>query len=1048
MDAPVRPRIRIARELPTLDQTPLWAGFDLAEVPGPVTDPPAGLDALLGGLNPDQLRAVTHGEGPLLIVAGAGTGKTQVITRRIAWLVATRRAKPGEVLGLTFTDKAAEEMAARVDQLVPYGYADTSISTFHAFGDRLIREFALELGLPTDVRVLSRAEVVIFLREHLFDFELDEYRPLGDPTRFLSSLASLFSRAKDEDVSPGRYLEYARRLGEEAAAMPPGEGTDAAREAARRQLEIARAYERYQALLSGAGFIDFGDQVALALRLLRTSPAAREAVRARYRYLLVDEFQDTNRAQSELVALLAEKHRNVTVVGDDDQSIYRFRGAAISNILEFRERYRGARTIVLRRNYRSLAPILESAYRLVRFNDPDRLEVHAGIVKELIPERSSAQTQPVRHEAFATGAEEADWIAAEIRRRVDAGARPRDHAILVRANADADPILRSLNMAGLPWRFSGTSGLYSRPEVRLLLAFLRVAADPSSSLDLYGLAASSVYRLGGEDLTTIMVSARRRNRSPWEVFGEVADGAAPFRVADEVRVEIARLVGDVKRYVELAQQRPAGEVLYTFLRESGILGRLASEDSAAAEEGLGNIARFFEIVRSQSALLADDRAIFLARHLSTLIEAGDDPATADLDPDADAVAVLTVHKAKGLEFPVVFLPGLVAGRFPVAARRETLGLPVELVQETLPEGDYQLQEERRLCYVAMTRARDELVLSHAADYGGNRARRVSPFVLEALDVPLAMAGGGWNPSQPIERIEAFEPLPPVAAPAPEPVIGPLTLSYYAIDDYVTCPLRFKFGHVLRVPTAPHHSLIYGAALHAAVQQFHRRQAHGDVMTEAELAAAFESAWTNDGFLSREHEAARLEAGRAALHRFRDAQLEPGAVIPAWVEREFSFSLGGDRIRGRMDRVDIEPADGSPQPSAELALAAASARADVIEPTFELLGRERVTITDYKSSDVRDPVRARQRTRDSLQLQIYAMAYEAMTGRLPDAVQLYFLDSGLASRVEVDAKRLDKARARIATAAAGIRARNYEPKPGPLACTYCPFREICPSSAAR
>ena len=1048
MDAPVRPRIRIAREPSTLDQAPLWAGFDLAEVPGPVADPPAGLDALLGGLNPDQLRAVTHGEGPLLVVAGAGTGKTQVITRRIAWLVATRRAKPGEVLGLTFTDKAAEEMAARVDQLVPYGYADTSISTFHAFGDRLIREFALELGLPTDVRVLSRAEVVIFLREHLFDFELDEYRPLGDPTRFLSSLASLFSRAKDEDVSPGRYLEYARRLGEEAAAMPPGEEIDGAREAARRQLEIARAYERYQALLSGAGFIDFGDQVALALRLLRTSPAAREAVRARYRYLLVDEFQDTNRAQSELVALLAEKHRNVTVVGDDDQSIYRFRGAAISNILEFRERYRGARTIVLRWNYRSFAPILESAYRLVRFNDPDRLEVHAGIVKELVAERSSTDAPPVRHEAFASGAEEADWIATEIRRRTDAGARPRDHAILVRANADADAILRSLNMAGLPWRFSGTSGLYARPEVRLLLAFLRVIADPTSSLDLYGLAASSVYRLGGEDLATIMVSARRRNRSPWEVLGEVADGTAPFRVADDVRVEIARLVGDVKRYVELAHQRPAGEVLYTFLRESGILGRLASEDSAAAEEGLGNIARFFEIVRSQSALLADDRAVFLARHLSTLIEAGDDPATADLDPDADAVAVLTVHKAKGLEFPVVFLPGLVAGRFPVAARRETLGLPVELVQETLPEGDYQLQEERRLCYVAMTRARDELVLTHAADYGGNRARRVSPFVLEALDVPLAVAGGGWNASQPIERIEAFEPLPQVAAPTPEPVTGPLTLSYYAIDDYLTCPLRYKFGHVLRVPTAPHHSLIYGAALHAAVQQFHRREARGDVMSEAELFAAFEAAWTNDGFLSREHEAARLEAGRAALHRFREAQLEPGAVIPAWVEREFSFSLGGDRIRGRMDRVDIEPADGGAEPSAELALAAASARADVIEPTFELLGREHVTITDYKSSDVRDPVRARQRTRDSLQLQIYAMAYEAMTGRLPDAVQLYFLDSGLASRVEVDPKRLEKARARIATAAAGIRARNYEPSPGPLACTYCPFREICPSSAAR
>jgi DNA helicase-2/ATP-dependent DNA helicase PcrA len=339
-------------------------------------------------------------------------------------------------------------------------------------------------------------------------------------------------------------------------------------------------------------------------------------------------------------------------------------------------------------------------------------------------------------------------------------------------------------------------------------------------------------------------------------------------------------------------------------------------------------------------------------------------------------------------------------------------------------------------------------MTHAADYGGNRARRVSPFVLEALDVPLAAAGSGWNPSQPIERIGAFEPLPPVAAPAPEPVTGPLTLSYYAIDDYLTCPLRFKFGHVLRVPTAPHHSLIYGAALHTAVQQFHRRQARGDVMSAAELNSAFEAAWANDGFLSREHEAARLEAGRAALHRFREAQLEPGAVVPAWVEREFSFSLGGDRIRGRMDRVDIEPADGVDPPTPELALAAASARADVIEPTFELLGRERVTITDYKSSDVRDPARARQRARDSLQLQIYAMGYEAMTGRLPDAVQLHFLDSGLVGRADVDPRRLAKARAQIATAAAGMRARDFTPKPDRLSCSYCPYREICPASAVR
>src|SRR5687768_5117146 len=514
-------RTRSRRRVRPLEQIPVWRGFETiapgTASPGQVADgvtEPTGIDALLDGLNAEQKRAVTHGDGPLLVVAGAGTGKTQVITRRIAWLIATRRARPSEILALTFTEKAAAEMQARVDQLVPYGYTDASIGTFHAFGDRLIREYALELGLPSDVRVLTRPEVVIFLREHLFEFKLDEYRPLGDPTRFLGRLAALFSRCKDEDIEPAAYLAHAARLEALAGADP---SDTALAEDARRQGELARAYARYQELLATSGFIDFGDQVNLALRLVRTSALARRDLQARFCYILVDESQDTNRAQSELVTLLAEPHRNVTVVGDDDQSIYKFRGAAISNILGFRDRDREARTVVLRRNYRSLAPVLEASYRLVRFNDPDRLEVRAGISKRLKPQREAATPAPVRLEAFASGAEESDWVAAEIARRIAAGSRPRDMAVLVRANAHADTILRSLNVAGIPWRFSGTSGLYARPEVRRLLSFLRAIADLRSSVDIYALAAGAPYDLGGEDLTAIVTTARRRHRSIWEI---------------------------------------------------------------------------------------------------------------------------------------------------------------------------------------------------------------------------------------------------------------------------------------------------------------------------------------------------------------------------------------------------------------------------------------------------------------------------------------------------------------------------------------------------
>jgi DNA helicase-2/ATP-dependent DNA helicase PcrA len=1069
-----------AREPTPLDQLPVWSVGPVVDEEPDVDRP--GLAALLGGLSSEQRRAVTHGDGPLLVVAGAGTGKTQVITRRIAWLIATKRAKPSEILALTFTDKAADEMAVRVDQLVPYGYTDTAIATFHAFGDRVVREFALELGLPTDARVLSRPETVIFLREHLFELGLDEYRPLGDPTRFLAALATLFSRAKDEDVGPAAYAAHADRLAADAeaaeasVAAAAASATDADRDAAaaisetaRRQAELARAYSRYQGLLGERGFVDFGDQVGLALRLLRESPSARRELQARYRYILIDEFQDTNRAQAELVALLAEPHRNVTVVGDDDQSIYKFRGAAISNILEFQARYRGARTVVLRRNYRSLAPILDAAYRLVRHNDPDRLEVRAGIAKRLRPERTAPGPAPVRLEAFATGAEEADWIAAEIGRRMGAGARPRDMAILVRANAHADAVLRSLNLAGIPWRFSGTTGLYGRPEVRLLLAFLRAMADLSSSTDVYALATSDVYGLGGTDLTAIVQMARRRHRSLWEVLEELDRQPGILRLTPATREAGSKLVADLRSYSEVAHQRPAGELLYAFLKGSGLLTRYAAAATPAAEEAVGNVARFFDIVRAQSALLADDRAPFVARHLATLIEAGDDPATADVDPEADAVSVLTVHKAKGLEFPVVFLVGLVAGRFPAVDRGETLALPLELVQETLPTGDFAIQEERRLFYVGMTRARDELVLTYAADYGGARARRVSPFILEALDLPAAsgIAGAGVAAPDPVARLEAARAAGPATGTQPEPSEGPLSLSFYAIDDYLTCPAKYRFAHVLRVPLAPHHAIVYGSALHQAVQEFHRRHAKGQVMSEAELIESFERAWLSEGFLSRDHEEARLEAGRAALRRFRDEQLEPGAVIPTYVEREFTFTLDGDRIRGRWDRVDIEPIpepdvadatrpterDRSPEDLTGRLTAAGVAvgpgpLADVVTPTLPLGLRERVTITDYKSSDVRDPAKAKQRARDSLQLQIYAMAYEAQTGRLPDAVQLHFLESGLVGRADVEPKRLAKAKDRIRDAAGGIRRRDFAATPDYLACTWCAFKEICPSSIVR
>jgi DNA helicase-2/ATP-dependent DNA helicase PcrA len=942
--------------------------------------------ALLQGLNREQRVAVTHGDGPLLTIAGPGTGKTEVVTRRVAWLIASKRARPREILALTFTDNAAEEMQSRVDVLVPYGQVDTAVHTFHAFGDRLIREHAFELGLPGDVRLVSRPEAVVLLREHLFELGLDRYRPLGNPTRFLGALVDLFQRAKDEDVTPNALLHF---LGMSPSSEELGMDVHAAR------TELATAYVRYQELMGVRGLIDHGDQVSMALRLLRERPAVGDAVRRRYRYLLVDEFQDMNKAQMELVHELTNGSRNVTVVGDPDQAIYRFRGAAGDNIDSFARRHPDLRRVVLRRNYRSRRPIIAAAGALITHAGARNGSVHQ------VAQRRSRRPAPVQSIWFRSPADEADGVAQQIADAVGRGSRPRDFAVLARSNGEVDGLARSLRTRGILVRTQLPADFFAQPSVRPLLAFLRVVADPDQTLELYALASSYPYLLGGQALTQLVANARRRHRSLWEVLNERLEEAG-------VDAGIGRLVADVRDAITLSHERPAGEVLFSHLRRSGILARLARQE---AEADARAVARFFEIVRSRASLLDHDRIPLLVPHLDALIEASDD--LADTGPlDADAVSVLTVHRAKGLEFQTVYVTGLTDGRFPARGRPPTIDLPWDEINDSAPASGDGLDDERRLCYVAMTRARDELFLTHhVTGPGGRGRRRPSPFIAEALDAPSAAAPIGLDA---IDQIEMLGAPQPAVAPQPARPTAIGELSFSEVESYLDCPERFRLRHVVGLPAPVHHALTYGSAMHKAVAAFHLSRGRGVVLSEDELLAEFRKAWSVEGFLSREHEEARFAYGQEALRRFRRDQLASEQAVVA-VERPFTFTIDDLRLRGRIDRMDRTP-DGD-------------------------------VIVDYKSSDVRDQTKADQKARDSLQLQVYALSHQAETGSLPHEMKLHFLDSGVVGTTRPDEARLERARAKIRTAAAGIRDGDFTPKPDPISCAYCPYRQICPASAA-
>jgi len=983
------------------------------------------VDRILEGLNEAQRQAVTHDTGPLLIVAGAGTGKTSVITRRIAWLIAGRRARPEEILALTFTDKAAAEMEERVDTLVPYGYADVEISTFHAFGDRILREHALEIGLTPDFRVLNRAEQVIFVRDRLFDLPLEHYRPLGDPTRHVQALITLISRCKDEDVSPEAYLAHAETLAREA---PGAADYEEAAEHAAQQRELAATYAKYQELMAREGAIDFGDQIVHVLRLLRARPYVLGAYQRRFRYVLVDEFQDTNHAQFELVKLLAARHGNVACVADDDQAIYRWRGAAISNVLGFLEHYPDARQVVLTENYRSHQAILDAAYRLIVHNNPDRLEVRSGISKRLTAAREP-EGPPPRHLHYETGTQEADAVAATIHERVAAGLwRPDDVAILVRSNDDADPFLRSLNLRGIPWTFSGNAGLYGRPEIRLLIAFLRAVVHVDESVSLHYLASSDLYQVPIVDLTRCSTYADRKHLHLFDVLRRAGELPGLRDEIDETgHAAIRHLVRDLERYMELGRETPTGELLYLFLKDSGWLGRMYREETARDVAEARNVSKFFDRVKSASRALRYDNVREFVRHLDALIDAGEDPAVAEADIETPAVRVLTVHKAKGLEFPVVFLVRLVQDKFPSRRRRDALELPAALLRTVPPGGDVHVQEERRLFYVGMTRARRELYLTTAADYGGARRRKASQFVLEALDLPRDAARPFH--ARPVEALEHFAP--PVAtddaALAPLPPDAELVLSHKQIDDYQTCPLKYLNVHVRRIPIRRHHAVAYGAVVHRVVEYYLRRRAVGNYTPLPDLLAVYERAWAGEdilhdrpgshepaeGFLTREHEEARKAAGREALRRFWHHE-EAEGVKPTWIEKEFGFSLGTIRVRGRYDRVDED-----------------------------LLG---AVIVDYKTSDVRRQKDADRRVAESLQLKLYALAWREMTGTLPLRVELRFIDSSVVGRHAPSHADCEAAGAAVTSAAAGIRARRFEATPSFGACRSCAYSQICPYTA--
>jgi DNA helicase-2/ATP-dependent DNA helicase PcrA len=474
------------------------------------------------------------------------------------------------------------------------------------------------------------------------------------------------------------------------------------------------------------------------------------------------------------------------------------------------------------------------------------------------------------------------------------------------------------------------------------------------------------------------------------------------------------LVDDLERYAARATELTTAELLFDFLERSELLDRYRDPDSALAEEQGRNVAKFLRLVQSAGKALPSDRASFVVPHLQLLREAGDDPAAADFEQAETAVNVLSIHKAKGLEFGIVYLVVATEERLPGSLRLPDLRMPEGLARTPQSDRDRHVAEERRLTYVAMTRAKDAFFFTSATDYGGTRGHRPSRFIGEAL---------GRRPAARSVRLAAYDELqrfaaPPAEVDSPLPRLGAdnvLTLSYTEIDDYRRCPLRYRFAHVLRIPVLPTPPMVYGNALHRAVADFLRRKREGAEATLAQLEATFRSSWVGGGFISPDHESERFEAGLVALRRFFDD--EKGKPAPDLVEQRFSFMLGSDRVVGQWDRVDKTP--------------------------------EGAAVADYKSSVLDgDEDTPQRRAAKNLQLPVYALAYQKTFGELPAQTALIFLESGQRGEVKPTPDAMGAIGAVITSTAAKIRARQFpaDPeRPEARTCSQCPYNGICTES---
>ena len=968
-------------------------------------------------LNKEQKDAVTHGKGPLLIVAGAGTGKTTVITQRIAHLIENGLAKPEEILAVTFTEKAAEEMEERVDKLLPYGYVDLWISTFHSFCERVLRDCALDIGLPSDFKILDGTSGWLLVHKNFDDFELKYYKPLGNPTKFIKALLGHFSHCKDQAIYPDDYLDYVEKLKTRDDA-PEDQETE-------RLKEVASAYHAYQRLLLKEGYLDFGDLINYCLKLFKQRPLILQKYREKFKYILVDEFQDTNWAQYELIKILAEPKNNLTVCADDDQAIYRWRGASFSNIIQFKKDFPQAQQISLVQNYRSSQNILDLAYKFIKANDPDRLECVNNINKKLVA--NGAGNGFIEHIHAKNLDEEVGMVIEKISEVVkkDKETSYGDIAILVRANDSAIPFIKALERVGLPYQFLASRGLYSKPGVLDVISYFKLLDNYHESPAVFRILNMPFLEIAPQDIMKLTQYASRKTKSLYEAMEEMPliSGISP-----KAQEKILFLLGLIKKHSGFAAAKPVSEIFVSFLEESGYLKNLIGKDD---KNQIDILTQFYKKIKNFEQTVQDPGLNNFMREIGLEMESGEE-GKLEFDPEQgpDMIKVMTIHGAKGLEFKYVFLANMVDKRFPSIERRDPIELPDALIKDIKPKGDVHLQEERRICYVAMTRAKKGLYFTSAEDYGGMRKKKLSRFMLEL----------GFLDELKISETERRRPV--ILGGPTSPKFGgrsdlcvftlPDHFSYSQLAAFEKCPLQYKFAFILRVPVKGKAVFSFGKTMHSVLHQFLKGvNESGKIKQEnlfgfqdggkgletmspvgdlVSITKIYNDNWIDEWYASKKQKEEYYELGKKILKNFHaDFLKNPPKILrlnnELALEMPFNLKIGPHTLKGQIDRID-EKGGGA-------------------------------AIIDYKTGSAKEKLDSE----DKEQLLLYQLAAEDVLGLKPAELTYHYLEENKKASFLGSEKEKTNLKEKILQEIEAINNSDFVPTPG-WQCSFCDFRDIC------